>query len=160
MKGYLKYLISEMPDDSVMRAHSIVVMSKKYSRENVDVWHCAPSRPVPILIRIISMDLLDRRRDLLIGGFGESGSVIDERRPHISLSEVDVLRGGEQQAVIDPGPSVSEVGVSRNEVERRGSIIMDPDEFSNVLRNVITSVRKSEERKELIVDDKGNAVFK
>lgn len=76
----MKYSTSEMPEETAMRAPSIVVLSKKYTRENVDVWHCAPSRAVPILSHTMSMCLPERRRDLLLGGFGECGSVVDERR--------------------------------------------------------------------------------
>ncbi|THG06991.1 hypothetical protein TEA_022906 [Camellia sinensis var. sinensis] len=69
MKGYLKYSTSEMSEDSQLRAPSIVVLSKKYTTANVDVWHCAPIEVLLIL-----------SRTKLVGLPGESGSVIDERR--------------------------------------------------------------------------------
>ena len=85
MKGYLKYSMSDMPKDSQMRAPFIVVISKKYTYENVDVWHCPPTKAIPILTRSKSVGLPERRRDLLLGGFGESGSVIHECRGRLSL---------------------------------------------------------------------------
>lgn len=54
----------------------------------------------------------------------------------------------------------SEVGARRDEVDRRGSVVMDPQEFSDVLRNVIMSVKKCDDSKDVIVDDKGNVVTK
>ena len=160
MKGYLKYSTSDMPEDSQMRAPSIVVLSKKYTNDNVDVWHCPPTKAIPILTRTKSVGLPERRRDLLLGGFGESGSVIHERRGRLSLSEIDVRRGGDESSDVDPGPSISEVGVSKEEVDRRGSVVMDAAEFSNVLRNVIISVKNSDVTQDVIVDDKGNVVSK
>lgn len=160
MKGYLKYSTSEMPDEQTMRPPSIVVLSKKYTRENVDVWHCAPSKVVPILSRTMSLRLPEKRNDMLLGGFGESGSVVEERRGRLSVSEADVRRGGVSFTELDPGPSVSEVGARRDEVDRRGSVVMDPQEFSDVLRNVIMSVKKCDDSKDVIVDDKGNVVTK
>ncbi|THG23502.1 hypothetical protein TEA_026351 [Camellia sinensis var. sinensis] len=156
MKGYLKYSTSDMPEDSQMRAPSIVVLSKKYTNDNVDVWHCPPTKAIPILTRTKSVGLPERRRDLLLGGFGESGSVIHERRGRLSLSEIDVRRGGDDTSDVDPGPSISEVGVSKEEVDRRGSVVMDAVEFSNVLRNLIISVKNSDVTQDVIVDDKGN----
>ena len=75
------------------------------------------------------------------------------------MSEYDLHREGVSLRELDPGPLVSEVGVKREEVEKRGSVVMDPQEFSDVLRNVIISV-KNEDRQDLIVDDKGNVVKK
>ncbi|GMP90283.1 hypothetical protein CsSME_00041485 [Camellia sinensis var. sinensis] len=157
MKGYLKYFTSDMPEDSQMRAPSIVVLSKKYTNDNVDVWHCPPTKAIPILTRTKSIGLLERRRDLLLGGFGESGSAIHKRRGRLSLSEIDVRRGGDDTSDVDPGPSISEVG--KEEVDRRGSVVMDAAEFSNVLRNVIISVKNSDVTQDVIVDDKGNVVM-
>ena len=37
--------------------------------------------------------LTRRRRDLLLEGFGKSGSIINECRGRLSLSEIDVRRG-------------------------------------------------------------------
>ena len=49
-----------------------------------------------------------------------------ERRGRASLSEFDLHRGGVSLRELDPGPSVSEVvsevGVKRDEVEKRGSV--------------------------------------
>ena len=97
---------------------------------------------------------------MLLGGFGESGSVIHELRARLSLSEMDVRRGGDDTSDVDPGPSISEVGVSKEEVDRRGSVVMDPAEFSNVLRNVIINVKNSDVTQDVIVDNKGNVVSK
>jgi hypothetical protein len=160
MKGYLKYSTSDMPDDTTMRPPSISVLSKKYTRENVDVWHCAPTRPVPILSRSLSLGLPEQRRDLLLGGFGECGSTVDDRRGRVSVSEIEVRRGGIGIMELDPGPSVSEVGERRNVVDKKGSVVMDPHEFSDVLRNVIMSVKQGEDSKDVIIDDKGNVVSK
>ena len=160
MKGYLKYSTSDMPEDSQMRALSIVVLSKKYTNDNVDVWHCPPTKPIPILTQTKSMGLPERRRDLLLGGFGESGSVIHERRGRLGLLEIDVRRGGDDTSDVDRSPSISEVGVSKEEVDRRGSVVMDAAEFSNVLRNVIINVKNSDVTQDVIVDDKGNVVSK
>ena len=146
MKGYLKYSTAEMLEDESMRAPSIDVLSKKYSKENVDVWHCAPSKAVPMLGRSMSLCLLEKRRDMLLGGFGECGSVVEERRGRASLSEFDLHRGGVSLRELDPGPSVSEVGVKREEVEKRGSVVMDPQELSDVLRNVIISVKNEDKQ--------------
>ena len=96
---------------------------------------------------------------MLLGGFGECGSVVKERRGRASLSEFDLHKGGVRLRELDPGPSVSEVGVKRDGVEKRGSVIMDPQEFSDVLRHVIISV-KSDDKQDVIVDDKGNVVKK
>ncbi|THG12217.1 hypothetical protein TEA_011835 [Camellia sinensis var. sinensis] len=82
--------------------------------------------------------------------------VIHERRGRLSLSEIDVRRGGDDTSDVDPGPLISEVGVSKEEVDRRGSVVMDAAEFSNVLRNVIISVKNSDVTQDIIVDDKGN----
>ena len=161
MKGYLKYSTSDMPEDSVIRAPSIVVLSKKYTRENVDVWHCAPSRPIPILSRTMSMGFMpEKRRDILLGGFGECGSVIDERRGRLSVSEIELRRTNAESSDIDPGPSVSEVEFKKDDGHRRGTVVMDAQEFSDVLRNVIISVQKDGESKDVIIDDKGNVVSK
>ena len=159
MKGYLKYSTAEMPDDESMRAPSIDVLSKKYSKENVDVWHCASSKAVPILGRTMSLCLPERRSDVLIRGFGECGSVIEERRGRVNVSKFDLRRRGVNLTELDPGPSVSEVGVKREEFDRKGSVVMDPQELSEVLRNVIISVKK-DDSKDVIVDDKGNVVKK
>ena len=65
------------------------------------------------------MCLPERRRDLLLGGFGESGLAIHERRGRLSLSDIDVRRGGDDTIDVDPGPSISEIGVSKEDVDRR-----------------------------------------
>ena len=75
------------------------------------------------------------------------------------MSEFDLHRGGFSLRELDPGPLVSEVGVKREEVEKRGSVVMDPQEFSDVLKNVIMSV-KTEDKQDVIVYDKGNVVKK
>ena len=99
------------------------------------------------------MGLPERRRDLLLGGFGESGLVIHKCRSRLSLFEIDVRRGGDDTSDVDPGPSISEVGVSKEEVNRRGSVVMDPTKFFDVLRNVIISVKYSDVTQDVIVDD-------
>ena len=103
--------------------------------------------------------LLERRIDLLLGGFEESGSVIHEHMNRLSLSEIDVCRGGDDANDVDPGLSILEVGASRKDkVNQRGSVVMDPAEFVDILWNVIMSVKSSEESKDVIVNDKGNVV--
>ncbi|GMP70470.1 hypothetical protein CsSME_00029312 [Camellia sinensis var. sinensis] len=159
MKGYLKYSTSDMLEDSQIRAPFIVVLSKKYTNDNVDVWHCAPPKAISILTRTKSVRLPERQRDLLLGGFGESGSVIQERRGHLSLSEIDVRRDGDDTSDVDPGLSISEVGVSKKEIDRKGIVVMDSAEFSNVLRNVIISVKNSDVSSDVIVDDEGNVAM-
>ena len=116
MKGYLKYFTSDMPEDSQMRAPSIVVLSKKYTNDNGDVSHCAPTKAIPILTRTKSVGLPEKRRDLLLRGFGENGLVIHKCRGRLSLSKIDVRRGGDNTSDVDPGPSISEV-----RVKQRGS---------------------------------------
>ena len=100
----------------------------------------------------MSLCLPEKRRDMLLGAFGECGSVVEERRGRASLSEFDLHRGGVSLREFDPGPSVSEVGVKRDEVEKRGSVVMDLQEFSDVLRHVIISV-KNDDKQDVIVDD-------
>ncbi|GMQ03618.1 hypothetical protein CsSME_00049363 [Camellia sinensis var. sinensis] len=48
--------------------------------------------------------------------------------------------GSDDTSDVVPGPSISEVGVSKEEVDRRGSVVMDTAEFFNVLRNVIINL--------------------
>ncbi|GMQ01789.1 hypothetical protein CsSME_00048304 [Camellia sinensis var. sinensis] len=69
-------------------------------------------------------------------------------------------RGGDGASDVDPGPSISEVGVIKKEVDRRGSVVMDPAEFSDVLQNVIINVKNSDVTQNVIVDDKGNVSAK
>ena len=83
---HLKYCTSEMLKDEKMRALSIEISSKKYSKENVDVWHCAPSKVVLILGRTTSLVLLESRREMLLGGFGKCGSVIEDHRGRARIS--------------------------------------------------------------------------
>ncbi|KAF5957988.1 hypothetical protein HYC85_005213 [Camellia sinensis] len=84
----------------------------------------------------------ERRRDLLLGGFGKSGLVIHERRGRLSLPEIDVRIGGDGSSDVDPSLSISEIGVRKEEVDQRGSVVKDPVEFSDVLLNVIMRVTK------------------
>ena len=58
------------------------------------------------------------------------------------MSEIDVRRSGIESSDVDPSPSISEVGVTKEEVDRIGSVVMDAAEFSNVLRNVIINVKR------------------
>lgn len=134
MKRYLKYSTSEMPEDSVFRPPVIQVLSKKYSSENVDVWHYAPTKVVPVLTCSVSLALPERRRDTLFGSFGEFGSTIEDIRGRLSVCDVDMRKCDSE---IDPGPSVSEVGLRRDNSDKKGSVVMDAQEFSDVLRNVI-----------------------
>ncbi|CAL5406488.1 unnamed protein product [Camellia sinensis] len=108
------------------------------------------------IIKSYFVGLPERQRDLLLGGFGESGLVIHECRSRLTLFEIDVHRGGDDTSDVDPAPSILNVSVSKEEVDRRGSIFVDPAEFSNVLRNVIISVKNSDVTQDVIVADKGN----
>ena len=107
----------------------------------------------------MSLGLPEKGRDMLLEGFGECGSVVEERRGRVSVSEVDLHRGGVRLTKFDPRPSVSKVGGRKDEVNRRGSVVMDPQEFFDVLWNVIMSI-KSDDSKDVIVDNKGNVVTK
>ncbi|THF97579.1 hypothetical protein TEA_023606 [Camellia sinensis var. sinensis] len=147
-----------MLEDSQLKAPSIVVLSKKCTTTNVNVWHCASIEVLLILSRTKLVGLLERRRDLLLGGFGKSGSIIDIRRGCLSLSEIDVRKAGDGASDVDPGPSILKVGVARkDEIDKRWSIVMDNPKFSDVLRNVIMRVKKNDD---VIVDDKGNVIKK
>lgn len=72
----------------------------------------------------------------MLGGFGEYGSVVDDPRGPLSVFER--LMGIVE---LDPRLSVSEVSAMRDKVDWIGSVVMDLQEFYDVLRNVIMSVK-------------------
>ncbi|THG21592.1 hypothetical protein TEA_019605 [Camellia sinensis var. sinensis] len=119
--------------------YSTVPIELMKNLANVDVWHCPSTEALSILSRTKSVGLPQRQRDLLLGGFGENGSVIDECKGCFNLSEIDVCRGGDGASDVDPGPSISEVGAARkDEVDKRCSVVMDDGVLIVVLETYST----------------------
>ncbi|GMP79866.1 hypothetical protein CsSME_00035212 [Camellia sinensis var. sinensis] len=100
---------------------------------------------IKVVDRFFPVDVWTDYKDTLLGNVGsiQKGAIylvaatVSGKECKITLrSQI----GGDESSDVDPGPSISEVGVSKEEVDRRGSVVMDAAEFSNVLRNVIINL--------------------
>ncbi|THG05431.1 hypothetical protein TEA_011825 [Camellia sinensis var. sinensis] len=92
---------------------------------------------------------------------GEGDEYIYHSKGHsLNPGQRDWTRSGDGANDVDPGPSISEVGATRkDEVDRRGSVVLDPAEFYDILRNIIINIKNNDVTRDVIVDDKGNAMI-
>ncbi|GMP65749.1 hypothetical protein CsSME_00026419 [Camellia sinensis var. sinensis] len=95
---------------------------------------------IKVVDRFFRVDVWTNYKDTLLGNVGsiQKGAIylvaatVNGKECKITLrSQI----GGDDTSDVDHGPPISEVSVSKEEVDRRGSVVMDTAEFSNVLRN-------------------------